>query len=241
MPSSTGSSTPGVAAPWPLVATFAALLLAAPATLLLPAGAAAQEVPTTPAAAAGAEVPATSGETSVVRPGDMIRVSVWRQPEFSGEFFVTESGVVAHPLYRRIVAAGRTPDEVRGSFNLFLAEYETQPNFVLEIFHQVAVGGEVRQPNLHHLRPGTTVAEAVAVSGGISDRGALDRVILRRDGRQYEGDLTDPASQFRTVQIRSGDEIVVERRRDVFREYVVPIISVAGSIASIIRLANPGR
>jgi protein involved in polysaccharide export with SLBB domain len=239
MPSSTGRTPPGPFGRLPAAFLVAAAFASSGWILSSPAPAVAQDVP--PPAAAAGETPSTSGTSGAIRPGDMIRVTVWRQPEFSGEFFVTEAGVVAHPLYRRIVAAGRSPEEVRGSFNLFLAEYETEPNFVVEVFYQVAVGGEVRQPNLHHLRPGTTVAEAVAVSGGISDRGALDRVILRRDGQQYRGDLTDPASEFRNVPIRSGDEIVVERRRDVFREYVVPIISVAGSIASIIRLANPGR
>jgi protein involved in polysaccharide export with SLBB domain len=186
---------------------------------------------------AGAEPLRGQNTEAVLRPGDMVRVQVWRQPEFSGEFFVTDAGVVGHPLYREIRAAGRTPDQVRSSLMVFLSEYESEPNFVVEVFLQVSVGGEVRQPTMHHLRPGTSLAEAVARVGGVTERGAMDRVILRRDGVQFRGDLQDPASDFRRIEIRSGDEIVVERRRNVLRDVVVPVISVVGSIASIARLA----
>jgi protein involved in polysaccharide export with SLBB domain len=167
----------------------------------------------------------------------MLRVQVWRQEEFSGEFFITEQGVIAHPLYRSIYAIRRPVSEVEEALRLFLQEFESQPNFVVEGFFQVAVGGQVRQPDVHPLRPGTTVAEAVARAGGVTEQGALDRVILRRGDSEYRIDLTDTTGRTRQVTIRSGDELVVERRRDVFREYVVPILSVAGSIASIIRLA----
>lgn len=182
-------------------------------------------------------MPAT-GTDNVLRPGDMVRVVVWRQEELSGEFFITESGRIGHPLFRSIVAARRPVAEVEESLRLFLRDFESEPNFVVEAFFQVAVGGQVRLPDVHPLRPGTTVAEAVARAGGVTEQGALDRVILRRGTDEYRLDLTNPASRARNITIRSGDELVVERRRNVMREYVLPIISVAGSLASIIRLTR---
>ena len=180
-----------------------------------------------------------SGDTPAqLRPGDMVRVQVWRQEEFSGEFFVTDQGVIGHPLYRSIYAVRRPVQEVEEALRLFLQEFETQPNFVVEAFFQVAVSGHVRQPSVYPLRPGTTVAQAVSQAGGVTEQGRMDRVILRRGGSEYHVDLTDTTGRSRDVTIRSGDEIAVERRRSVMREYVIPIISVAGSIASIVRLAR---
>ncbi len=173
-----------------------------------------------------------------LRSGDVLRVQVWRQEEFSGEFFITDDGRIAHPLYRRIYAIRRPVSEVEESIRLFLSEFEAEPNFVIEGFFQVAVGGQVRQPDVHPLRPGTTVVEAVARAGGVTEQGSLDRVILRRDGNEYRLDLTDTRGEARLLTIRSGDELVVERRRSTFRDYVLPVISVAGSIASIVRLGR---
>ena len=182
-------------------------------------------------------VPLQGGEISL-RPGDMVRIQVWRQPEFSGEFFITETGHIGHPLYRSVHAVRRPIGQVEERVRLFLTQFESEPNFVMESFVQVAVGGQVRQPDVHPLRPGTRMIEAVAQAGGITDQGRLDQVILRREGIQYHLDLTDSASQHRNIRIASGDEIVVQRRRSVMREYVLPVISVIGSIASIYRAVD---
>jgi hypothetical protein len=60
--------------------------------------------------------------------------------------------------------------------------------------------------------------------------------VLRREasGGQQElvVNLMDPA-QGTMLRIRSGDQIVVDRRRSFFREIVLPGLSVIGSIASI--------
>jgi len=192
-----------------------------------------------PAADEAAAQALPSGDTPAqLQPGDLVRVQVWRQEEFSGEFFVTDQGVIGHPLYRSIYAVRRPVQEVEEALRIFLQEFESQPNFVVEAFLQVAVSGHVRQPSVYPLRPGTTVAQAVAQAGGATEQGRMDRVILRRGGSEYQVDLTDTTGRSREVTIRSGDEIAVERRRNIMREYVIPIISVAGSIASIVRLAR---
>ncbi|TVP43113.1 MAG: hypothetical protein EA350_14325 [Gemmatimonadales bacterium] len=174
----------------------------------------------------------------IVQPGDKFRIQVWRQEEFSGEFFVNEQGVIAHPLYRQIRVADEPVESVERRLRDFLQQFEEEPNFVIEAFFQVAVGGEVRVPDIHFLRPGTTIAQAVALAGGPSERGLLERVILRREGVDYLIDLTDPAVPYRNTTIRSRDEILVDRDRRIMRDYVVPIISVAGSLATILRFAQ---
>ena len=177
-----------------------------------------------------------SDTPEVLRPGDLVHVQVWRQEEFTGEYRVTPEGRIAHPLYRQVEVEGRPVADVEEDLRGFLSEYEANPEFVVEGLFQVAVGGEVREPTVHALPPGTTVAEAVAMAGGISEDGALDRVILRRGGEEYELDLTDPATGVREVTIRSGDEVVVERDRDTFRDYIVPAASIVGAAASVARV-----
>jgi len=186
-----------------------------------------------PFALEGQEPPA-SPET--LRPGDAIRIQVWRQPEFSGEFAVTDQGVIAHPILRQVTVTDIPVREAEESVRRVLTMYESDPNLVVEPFFRIAVGGEVRAPNVHLLRPGTTVAEAVAAAGGHTERSALHRVILRRGNADYRIDLTDPALSLPHITVRSGDQIMVERDRSIFREYVLPTISVAGSLASIYRI-----
>lgn len=183
-----------------------------------------------------AQLEPTDTRQQQLRPGDMLRIQVWRQPEFSGEFFITDDGYIGHPLYRSIYAVRRPIADVEEAIRVFLTDFEAEPNFVVEPFFRVAVGGQVRQPNVHPLRPGTTVAEAVAIAGGVTEQGRLDQVILRRAGQEFRVDLTDAAGTSRLTTIRSGDEIVVRERRSWFSKYFIPMVGVAGSVASIWRL-----
>jgi protein involved in polysaccharide export with SLBB domain len=180
--------------------------------------------------------PAAAQSAPELRPGDVVRVTVWRQPEMSGEFAVAADSTLAHPLYGQVVVAGVPLSEAESRVRELLGRYESNPQFVLEPLFRVAVGGEVRQPNLYTLAPSITVAEAVALAGGPTERGRLERVTLVRDGGERMLDLTDPGSAATQLRIRSGDRIVVARRTSVFREYVVPVASVTGAIATIVNL-----
>lgn len=172
----------------------------------------------------------------VLRAGDVVQIQVWRQPEYSGEFEITSEGTIVHPLYSELKVAGREIADIEGDLYAFLGQYVEEPNFVVEVFFPVPVGGEVRLPDIYRLRPRATVARVIAIAGGPTRRGRLDRVILRRNGQSHVIDVTDPDIQLRDLEIRSGDEIVVERRVDVFREYIAPTASIVGALAAVLRL-----
>jgi protein involved in polysaccharide export with SLBB domain len=96
----------------------------------------------------------------------------------------------------------------------------------------------VRSPGVQFVRPGTTVAEVIQQAGGWLDQAAPNRVRLRREGREYQGDLTNPDGVFRSLALLSGDEVEIGRRREVFRAYILPILQVSGSVASVINLVR---
>lgn len=175
-------------------------------------------------------------ESTVLQPGDAVRITVWRQDELSGEFMIAANGAITHPLYRTVVVANVPLEEARQRIEQFLREFETDPQFVILPLLRVSVGGEVRQPNLYQLTPETTVAQAVAMAGGATDGGQNARVRLLRSGEITIGDLHDPAGELAQTRVRSGDQVFVERRRSVFRDYFLPAVGVAGSLASILNI-----
>jgi protein involved in polysaccharide export with SLBB domain len=175
--------------------------------------------------------------TVMLRAGDVVRVTVWRNPELSGDFAITSNGTLAHPLYRDVVVAGLDLPAAESRIREVLAGLESNPRFVIEPLLRVSVGGEVRQPSLYTLPPETSIAEAVALAGGATDRGRLDRVRLFRDGQELRVDLTDPGVGPAQAPIRSGDQIFVDRRVSIFRDYIAPAGSITAALASIIGLA----
>ncbi|MDQ3996717.1 MAG: SLBB domain-containing protein [Gemmatimonadota bacterium] len=168
--------------------------------------------------------------------GDVVRLTVWRKPELSGEFVVLTDGSLAHPLYRGLRLAGLPRGMAEDQMRSFLSQLEKNPQFVLEPLVRVAVSGEVARPDVYSLRPETSVVMAVALAGGPTERGRRDRVRLLRDNRELLINLTHPDRTLARTTVRSGDEIIIERRRAMFREYVAPAITVAGATAAIVNV-----
>jgi protein involved in polysaccharide export with SLBB domain len=176
------------------------------------------------------------GDVPVLQPGDVLRITVWENEAMSGEVTVGPDGALMHPLYRQVRVAGVPLPEVDARMRAFLERFVTNPQFVAEPLLRVAVGGEVRQPNLYSLAPGTTVAQAMVLAGGPTERGRLDRVRMVRGGRESLLDLTDPAAPMAATTIQSGDQFYVARRDpSVFREYILPA---SGLLAALVSLLN---
>src|SRR6476619_2812610 len=49
----------------------------------------------------------------VIGPSDVLRISVWRNPDLSGDAIVRPDGTITLPLVGDLRAAGRTPGQIR--------------------------------------------------------------------------------------------------------------------------------
>src|SRR5436189_2755496 len=121
-------------------------------------------------------------EDRALRPGDVLRINVWRHPELSGDFVVAPDSTLVDPVYQVVKVAGAPLAVVRERLRAVLSTYEQGVPFVLEPVFPVTVAGEVRQPNLYRLPGGATFAPAIAQAGGPAGLGRLQDVPgIRRD------------------------------------------------------------
>ena len=187
---------------------------------------------------AAAQEPASTKTQAVLTPGDSVRIEVWRKPEFSGDFVVAPDGTITHPLFRSVRVAGLPFATAEANLRTFLAQYEENPQFVMEPLIRVAVSGEVTRPIVYAARPETSIGEAVARAGGTTQFAARNRIrVIRLEPnggqKQLVIDLADASSTEGTLPVRSGDQIVVDRRKSFFRDILVPALGIIGSIASV--------
>lgn len=168
-----------------------------------------------------------------LNPGDQVRIAVWRNPELSGDFTVSANGTLNHPLYREIQVTGIPISAVEDRLRAFLTRYTTNPQFVVQPLVKVVVSGEVRSPNLLSVPPETTVAQAVVLAGGPTQNSKLDRVRLLRQGQEITLNLNSADTQAAALQIKSGDQIIVPARSQIFRDIIGPIMSSIGAIAAV--------
>ena len=187
--------------------------------------------------------PTATADQVTLAPGDSIRVVVWRKPEMSGDFIVGADGGITHPLYQSVRVGGVPFSTAQVNLRNFLARFEQDPQFVAEPLIRVAVSGEVGRPQVFAVRPETSIAEAVAQAGGPNQFAYRDHVrVLRKDagGRQRElsVSLLDPEGSSAALRVRSGDQIVIDRRKSFFRDILLPGLTVVGSAASIYLLID---
>ena len=176
----------------------------------------------------------SAGGPQALNPGDQVRIVVWRNPELSGDFTVAANGTLNHPLYREVQVTGIPLSSVEDRLRTFISRYTTNPQFVLLPLVKIIVGGEVRSPNVFSVPPETTVAQALIQAGGPSERGKLNSVRLVRDGQTINLDMGRPDSQAASLQVRSGDQIIVPRSLNVLRDFIGPTASMVAALAAIV-------
>jgi polysaccharide biosynthesis/export protein len=179
-----------------------------------------------------------SAGQAVLTPGDSVRIVVWRRPDFNCECVVAPNGSITHPLYRSVQVGGVPFTTAEANLRKFLLQFEERPEFVMEPLVRVAVSGEVERPQVFAIRPETSIGEAVARAGGVTrdaDRNRIRVLRLEPGGQQQElvVNLNDPSVGSATMPVRSGDQIVIERRRSFTRDFLLPALGVVGSIASV--------
>ncbi len=185
-------------------------------------------------AAATARAQSTSEPSGPgLNPGDQIRIIVFRKPEMSGDFQIAGNGTIIHPLYRDVQVTGVPLATAEDRIRTFLSKYETNPQFVIQPLVKIIVGGEVRTPNIYMVPPETTIAQALALAGGPTDRGQISDVRIIRDRTEIRVDVSKPESDAQLLQIRSNDQILVGRKRTPLREYLGPVTSSIAAVAAV--------
>jgi polysaccharide export outer membrane protein len=186
--------------------------------------------PSTLVAQAAPGLPATE---PILKPGDKLRITIWHDTEYSGEFLISEKGTLAHPRLKNVVVTGIPMSEVETRIREFLAQYNTDPQFVLQPLIRVLVTGAVESPNLYLWSPETTIGQGIWLAGGPASRANLSKVSVIRDGQETILDIKNLTGPGATTQVRSGDQIIVARNARSWREY----LSIVGNFASLALLA----
>jgi protein involved in polysaccharide export with SLBB domain len=188
-----------------------------------------------PLGSAAAQGPARPPTDILLRPGDALRITVWRHPELSGEFVVAPDSTLVHPVYQVVKVAGPLP-MAKERLRRLLTTYEQDVQLVMEPLFPVTVAGEVRLPNLYRLPQGTTMAQAIAQAGGPTELGSLGNVrVIRRDSA-IAINLASGYSRYEALAIASGDQVLVARRSsfNLVRDVLVPLTSVTAAVAAIL-------
>ena len=191
------------------------------------------------AAPALAQVPAPSQRLDyVVGAQDVLKVSVFDEPQLSGTFRVDTDGSFTYPFVGRVKAVGQTLRNIEAELTKMLGQgYVRNPQVSIEVeqyrSRSFFVVGEVRAPGRYPLTGDMTLIEALAQAGSTTPAAGSELLILHavdpRAAQQGESGAT-PANRTTRVNLtdlqsgklannlilREGDTIFVAKAERIF-------------------------
>jgi polysaccharide biosynthesis/export protein len=200
-----------------VIALFTAMLpLAATA-----AGAPAAK-PAATAPAAQQQARAEGAANSVLGIGDVVRVTVFQNPDMTTETRISEAGTITFPLLGTVRIAGLTTAQAESAIadGLKRGGYVVQPQvnvFLVQLrSRQVPVLGQVTKPGKYALdEPSTRLTDLLALAGGST--GADTVTVMKKNGdgyRKVEVDLPElflKGDLSSDLQVSHGDIVYVQR------------------------------
>lgn len=163
-------------------------------------------------AAQGAALPSAAAEGYRLGSGDRVRVTVFGQPELTGEYAVDGGGQMSFPLVGQLRAGGMTAVELeKALIGKLSPEYLKNPSISVEVltYRPFYIVGEVRTPGSYPFVSGMTVLNAVALAGGFTYRARENSFYVTRTGE--DGSKVKLTSGAETT-ILPGDIITVRER-----------------------------
>jgi polysaccharide export outer membrane protein len=143
--------------------------------------------------------------------GDKLRLTVFNEPDLSGDFAIDGQGFVRLPLVGQVAAAGLTTFglEERIGAAFVGGGFLLNPRVSIEIvsYRPFYIIGEVAKPGEYAYVNAMTAPNAVALAGGFTDRAVTSTIWVRHQGETKEREVRADE----TTRIRPGDVVRVER------------------------------
>ena len=121
----------------------------------------------------GAEEAAPLQGTYRIGAGDVLEISVWKNEQLSRTVTVRPDGMISLPLLNDVQAAGSTPLQLRDILAKKLAEYAPAAEVSVIVSRvqsfSISVIGSVANPGHFNLSAPTTVLDALAMAGGLTE------------------------------------------------------------------------
>ena len=156
-----------------------------------------------------------------VNPGDVLEISVWKEPDLQRQLLVNPDGHFAFPLAGDLTAEGKTVEQLRQELTEKLGRFI--PDVVVTVAalkvdgNTVYVVGQVARPGGFIMSRTTDVMQAITMAGGPTPFAAVDDIKILRRGEQGSqiaipfkySDVREGKKLEQNILLRAGDTVVV--------------------------------
>jgi polysaccharide export outer membrane protein len=146
------------------------------------------------AASAGAPAVQLSSSTEyIIGDDDILKISVWQNPDLDQEAIVRPDGKISVPLIGDVMARGLSITMLDDDLTKRLSEYVRGPEVSISLNKiggsKVILLGEISKPGVYSMAGQKTLLEAIGLAGGFTRDAVASSIVLIRGG------LVDPHAQ----------------------------------------------
>lgn len=116
-------------------------------------------------------------------PGDLIKISVYQEPDLTVLAEISQQGFIDMPLLGSIKLTGHTQQSAKLYLEQRLKDgYLVSPSVSITVdrYRPFFIYGEVRNPGSYDYQPDITLEQAIALSGGLLDRASRSAWHIQR-------------------------------------------------------------
>jgi polysaccharide export outer membrane protein len=161
-----------------------------------------------------------AGDQFLIKPGDLVEVHVFNQDQMSGKARVRSDGKITLPFLNEVQVSGYTPSALVGQLETRLKEFVNAPLVTVAVEEAkpapISVIGKVTRAGQYPLESSTSVLQALALAGGLTEFARKDQIFVLRAGPpplrirfRYES-LFLTGSQAASFRLMGGDIVAVE-------------------------------
>ncbi len=177
-------------------------------------------------------------EDLLFQPGSAVLVTIWQEPDLSGDYSIDSKGYVALPLIGKIQVSRFTKDSLESYLVTEYSNYLRSPIIMVEPLIRIGVLGEVRSPGLYRVSPEAPLWDVIEKSGGLTSKANLLKIKFMRRGEVVNSQLLQAFENGESLQVigmQSGDQVVVPSSRRVMEwRTIIALVSLGVSTISIV-------
>lgn len=155
-----------------------------------------------------------------IGPGDVLKISVWKEEGMEQEVLVKPDGGITFPLAGDIQASGLTTQQLTDALSARLKRYIPNPVVTVSVLQSVSnkiyVIGKVARPGEYKATSYMDVLQALSLAGGLTPYADSDEIkIIRQHGSKkevFEFDYDEVISGEKlemNILLQAGDTIAV--------------------------------
>jgi polysaccharide export outer membrane protein len=155
-----------------------------------------------------------------VLPGDVLQISVWKEPDLQMEVLVRPDSAFSFPLAGDISTKGLSVVDLQAELAQRLSRYISNPVVTISVSqvlgNKIYVIGQVNKPGDFVVNPQVDVMQALSMAGGLTAFADTNDIkILRRTGERQTAisfkynDVLKGKDLSQNIVLQSGDIVAV--------------------------------